>query len=139
MSNTQITMNTGDLKRFAKGYNKNGELTSYWDCAEFVPAGGLRSTLNDMMKYMQYNCTDKPLITLAHEKTYGTLDDGVALGWGINQPKKDQLLFWHEGSTGGFRAMCAILPSSRSGVVILTNSKADIGKLTSDLVKLLLK
>lgn len=138
MPDTKVSLSANEYKRFAVGYNRKGEQTSYWDCGEFVPAGGIRSTVNDMLNYLRFNMQENPLIELAHQKTFGTYQNGIALGWGINEPVKDELLFWHEGSTGGFTAMCVILPSSKSGFIILTNSKADLSLLTSDLIKFLI-
>ncbi|MGV7105029.1 serine hydrolase domain-containing protein [Flavobacterium sp. U410] len=137
MSDTKVSLTEKEYKRFAIGYNKKGKQTSYWDCKEFVPAGGIRSTVDDMLKYVEYNLKENAVIRLAHPKTYGSNQDGNALGWGINELKKNELLFWHEGSTGGFTAMCVVIPSKNSGFIILTNSKADLSLLTSNLVNFL--
>lgn len=138
MTDTKASLTEKEYDRFAKGYNRKGEQTSYWDCGEFVPAGGIRSTVKDMLKYIAFNMQENPLMELAHRKTFGSFQDGVALGWGINEPEKGELLFWHEGSTGGFTAMCVVIPSRNSGFIILTNSKANLSLLTSDLIKFLI-
>ena len=62
MESTRITL-TPELKaRFATGHNRFGEPVRHWDVPTLAGAGALRSTANDMLKYVSANLG----LTLSH-------------------------------------------------------------------------
>jgi D-alanyl-D-alanine-carboxypeptidase/D-alanyl-D-alanine-endopeptidase len=125
MHDTRITLNEDQYKRLASPYNGALKLENPWDIPTLAGAGGIRSTCNDMIKFIQANLTDddKSLtqaLRLSHQKRH-TMKDGLAmgLGWHI---ARDGITRWHNGMTGGFHSWLAVVPSHKLGVVLLANT-----------------
>ena len=55
LSDTRITLNQDQLARFTLGYSEDGKPTKPWDIPTLAGAGALRSTANDMLKYLAAN------------------------------------------------------------------------------------
>jgi serine-type D-Ala-D-Ala carboxypeptidase/endopeptidase len=125
MSDTRITLSEDQKKRLAPGYNAELKPEKNWDIPTLAGAGALRSTVDDMLKYVKANLTkeDTPLskaMQLSHEKRH-TMPDGlaIALGWHI---ARDNMTVWHNGMTGGYSSWVSIVPSYNVGVVVLANT-----------------
>lgn len=113
-------------------FNKGPAIPApYWDLSEnaFAPAGGLRSTIGDMIKFARANLMPETTtigksVTLAQEPLY-SVNDGLTMGmnWMID-PKSDVL--WHHGATGGFNSIIALSKKAKRGVVALTSTAAYI-------------
>jgi serine-type D-Ala-D-Ala carboxypeptidase/endopeptidase len=54
-SNTCITLTPEQQSRFAKAYSEDGKPISYWDIPSLAGAGALRSTVNDLLKFIAAN------------------------------------------------------------------------------------
>ncbi|MES1218835.1 MAG: serine hydrolase domain-containing protein [Bacteroidota bacterium] len=126
MNDTRILMRKADSIKIAKGYDENGVPSSQWDFKALAGAGGIRSTVKDLVKYAAANitCTNKNLneaIQLTHTITFQPPAAKVALGWHIIKPGNDDVIF-HNGGTGGFRTYLAINPAKKNAVVIFSNS-----------------
>jgi CubicO group peptidase (beta-lactamase class C family) len=126
MNDTRQFILKTDSSRVAKGYDENGNLSSQWDFKAFAGAGGIRSTVKDLLKYAaaNINTTNKNLnqaIQLTHAVTFQPATAKVALGWHIIKPGNDEVIF-HNGGTGGFRTYLAVNPGKKSAVVILSNA-----------------
>ena len=52
LSDTCITLNQEQQTRFALGYLENGKSTKTWDLPTLAGAGALRSTANDLLKFL---------------------------------------------------------------------------------------
>ena len=140
MWDTKLSLNNTEMKRFAEGTNKYGKPTSHWDIGPFSAAGGLRSTINDMMKYLQYQIAEKnKAVLLSHQLTRGSYEDGNGLNWFIAKTLSGIKKYHHDGGTGGFRTMIMVLPELKSGYVLLTNSEIEISSLTRELTYRLTK
>jgi D-alanyl-D-alanine-carboxypeptidase/D-alanyl-D-alanine-endopeptidase len=125
MHDTSITFSEDQRKRLAPPYNGALKLGSTWDLTTLAGAGGIRSTCNDMIKFIRANLADddKPLtraLGLSHEKRHA-MKDGMAmgLGWHI---ARDGITRWHNGMTGGYHSWLAVVPSHKLGVVVLANT-----------------
>jgi len=88
------------------------------------PAGGLRSTISDMIKYTQANL-DKTselinILTATHQKLF-YLDKNAWIGmsW-IVEPDKD--LIWHNGLTYGYNSIVALSRNKDLAIVALSNT-----------------
>ncbi|MFZ5831817.1 MAG: serine hydrolase domain-containing protein [Planctomycetota bacterium] len=55
MSDTRICLNEEQKQRFAQGYGPNGKPAGPWDIPTLAGAGGIRSTVDDMLKFAQAN------------------------------------------------------------------------------------
>jgi hypothetical protein len=62
-------------------------------------------------------------IRASHEQHFQLPDgSGVAYGWHL---QKDGVV-WHNGGTGGYHSFAAFTPDRKSGVVVLTNTSAQV-------------
>jgi CubicO group peptidase (beta-lactamase class C family) len=140
MDSTRIRL-TPELKaRFATGHNQLGYAVSGLDFQVLMGAGALRSSANDMLKYVSANLglTPSPLTTLMN-KTHGVRFRsvlrrvGVGLAWLVQMDPQGRQIIWHGGGTDGFGTFAGFDKRRRRGVVALSNSLdfdvAVIGKL----------
>jgi CubicO group peptidase (beta-lactamase class C family) len=133
MKNTYYDLTQAQKKLMAYPYTDNGRQGPFHALGIFGPAGGLHSSLPDMLKYLQQQISESnPAVKLTHQQTVGN----VGLGWGVRK-KMDQIDFQHNGSTIGFISHISVFPQAGSGLVILANSKADIGPIISVVQKVL--
>ncbi len=136
MNNTTITFNENHLAQLAKGHNEMGLITSNWDFPHFGGAGAIRSTTEDMLKYIQAQFTSK-IYAKAHT-TRLTMGGStkIGLGW-ITTPSQNtgEEIVWHNGGTGGYRSFTGFIKNQNMGVIVLNNtplSVDEIGMLVLD-------
>ncbi len=126
MEDTVIVLTPELLSRLAPPHNPDGEITSVWDIHHLPGMGGIRSTANDMLKYIEANLNPPDdsfgkAIDLAwktHQMPIEKKDFAMGLGWHI---ARDGHTHWHTGGTGGFRTALFIDRRSQTGVVVLSN------------------
>lgn len=124
MRQSCITVSPEEQQRYATGYDLEGNITTYWRNRLAEPAGGIRSTAYDMLMYIkaQLNPDDKAA-QLSHKLTFGNVNEGTGLNWGIMTTKTGHHLRWsHDGGTDGFTSLCLIYPELKSGIILLTNN-----------------
>src|SRR3989338_9713639 len=131
MNDTVVSLNEDQLKRFAPGYDAALELTSPWDLNVLVGAGGIRSTAQDMLKFVRANLLpdetsiSKPL-KLAQEIQHTNKNLSIGLGW-IRDSDEEKSLYFHNGGTGGYRSLVAFSHETGKGAISLTNTASEIG------------
>ena len=126
MSSTLVTVPSKQESNFASGY-ADGKETPHWNLAQTSAAGGIRSTVSDMVLYLKANMADAtPAIALSHKQTFNNGKDAIGLGWFLYQTKGYSLI-WHNGGTGGFTSYTSYLKDKNVGVVVLTNSSSQGG------------
>jgi serine-type D-Ala-D-Ala carboxypeptidase/endopeptidase len=109
---------------FAKGYNRKGIKMPYNHTLSILqPAGGICSSVTDMLNYIQMHLNNKnATINLCHQATIGdTNTSATGLFWQINKPPDGKLMIWHSGATFGFSSYCAVYPNLNMGMIILSN------------------
>lgn len=143
MESTRITV-TPELKaRLATGHDQAGAPYPVWDLGAYSPAGALRSTANDLLKYVAANIgLAQSSLTPLMERTHRirrTHSPGLAAGetfgqtgmawmdFGVYQPPGMQLL-GHGGGNGGYSAFVGFDKKQRRGVVVLANQTAAVAK-----------
>ncbi|NLV46694.1 MAG: beta-lactamase family protein [Candidatus Hydrogenedentes bacterium] len=138
MHDTAINLTGNQKNRMACGYADfwhTGSLcvglpVTGWHAGEcFQGAGMLRSTVNDLMKFMEANMelTDtalKPILELTHTQRHDIQDNlSIGLGWHCSQKENiEGAILWHNGATGGFRSFLGFSPTGGIGVVALSSS-----------------
>jgi len=140
MSSTSITLSEDQKKRLAPGYDGALNPVKNWDLDALAGAGAIRSTANDMLKFIAANLelTDSPLKAAMRRmrsvrKDTGTPNLEIAMAWHIFTDYGD--FFWHNGGTGGYRTFTGFDPAKKTGVVVLCNTSFgvdDIGKHAID-------
>ena len=122
-------MDADEIARKTPGYNPvAGEWTFF---PGEVPAGGLYSTLDDMVKYLAYvmgqtGSSLNSLLPLMFQPRFQERP-GVKIGlsWDLSTlPGTMERIIWKGGSLNGFKSYVGFLPDKGVGVVFLLNSEA---------------
>lgn len=140
MKNTVAGISGIDTNRIAWPHDQNRKPVPFWDMPALVGVGGLRSTTEDMAKYIIANNKDATkAIALSHEPTFGNGERGMGLNWFIATTRSGHKLYNHAGGTGGSRSSIWCIPALNSGFIILTNSVADRQQLEQDLGEMIIR
>ncbi len=126
MEDTRPNPTAGMRERLAPPYDEYLRHSNGLDLPTLAGAGGIRSTVNDMLKFIKANLAkdNTPLsqaIARSHGKLY-TMKDGRAIAMAWNISRNGQILS-HTGLTKGYRAWLAVVPSRNLGVVVLANTR----------------
>ena len=125
MSGTSFT----DAMRahLARGHDESGKPTSNWDLDALAGAGAIRSTANDMLRYLKANMGRRhtPLEAAMKFAQQPRADVGKGIRIGLAWMTSDKGIIWHNGGTGGYRSFMGFTADGRHGVVILTNTAAE--------------
>ena len=132
MSDTKINLTPEMQARLATGHNQTLKPVGNWDLPTLAGAGALRSTVNDMLKFVAANLGLKksPLLAAMEkaqqsQRETGQADLSIGLNWHILK-KFDSEMIWHNGGTGGYHSFIGLDKKNRKGVVVLSNSANDI-------------
>jgi serine-type D-Ala-D-Ala carboxypeptidase/endopeptidase len=142
MSSTKITIDKESQSRFAPGHKGHGQPTANWDLPVLAGAGGVRTTVNDMLLFAAAN--------LAPPK--GKLGEAIEMAWTMHQKpiKKDEAPLglgwhlapdgtrWHNGQTGGYHSMILINRKTKSSVILMTNTATlEVDELAADIFSMI--
>lgn len=99
-----------------------GRVLPAWQTGVFTPAGGVRSTVHDLLRFLQAQIDAAPDSTLG--RTHRALEridarQAVGLGWQISVQRDGTPLHWHNGATGGTRAFIAFARERHTAVALL--------------------
>ncbi|HJQ21130.1 MAG TPA: serine hydrolase [Gemmatimonadaceae bacterium] len=130
MTHTGIALTPDMQAHMSLGHDGDGGVVPLWDLPTFAGAGALRSSMEDMLRYLAANMSppNTPLgraIATSHTPRF-TVNNALslALNWHITNFRGDTLI-WHNGGTAGFRTMIAWNPATHMGAVLLGNSSQD--------------
>jgi len=109
-----------------------------------APAGSIGSTATDMTAWLRFLLRGgvqdgKPLISPAALSTIWTRQipiggtAGYGMGW-ILRDWQGQRLIAHDGAIGGFSAHVGLLPDSKIGFVVLTNTISGLPSIAAQIV-----
>lgn len=127
--------------RAAQGHWPNGKAVPAWNFStNLAGVGGVRATLDDMVKYVQGQlgkpaASITPALKLSQQEVSKT--PPMAMNWML-MPVAGRTVHVHEGGTGGFSSFVAFDNARQRGVVILSdttwNSLGGLGTLGLHLV-----
>jgi D-alanyl-D-alanine-carboxypeptidase/D-alanyl-D-alanine-endopeptidase len=131
MSSTTITLSDAQKERLAIGHNAVLQPVKNWDLDVLAGAGAIRSTVNDMLKFLSaaMGRTESPLAP-AFRRMLDTRRDAagpalrIAMGWHIFNQFGTEIV-WHNGGTAGYRTFAGYTPATKKAVVVLTNTSFD--------------
>ena len=141
MADTSIAVPEQKRERFAQGHSRRGKPVSHWDLPSLAGAGALRSTVADLMRFLDAQTGDAPpglgeamRETQKPRATRGALS--VGLGW-FSLPIKglDRRVVWHDGGTGGFRSVAGFVEGGETAVVVLSNSARPVDQTGLDIAR----
>ena len=115
-----------------------GDLGGYWSWLKddaYIPAGGLTSTIGDMLRYIELQISGElpylaegqaPLAvvnaTSGRNEMMGIRMDAAGIGWMLDTQNN---LVWHNGGTSHYNSYAAFDRDRQLGVVILSNCSPD--------------
>ena len=153
MDSTRITLSPELQQRLAPPYTTHGfwKLRIYlpdrnWDIPTLAGAGAIRSTVNDLLKFMSANMgitktNLKGAFDLAHQERFKK-DDILRMGLGCHIfqfEDIDKPIHWHNGGTGGYRTFLGFIKEKKIGVVMLSNTQSGVDAAAIELLKVLEK
>jgi CubicO group peptidase (beta-lactamase class C family) len=115
----------------APGHDNIGNAAKNWDFDAFAGTGAMRSTANDMLRYLKANMgIDPSPLADAMKLAQAPRSDAfktnrIGLAWMTSRTG----IVWHNGETGGYRSFLGFTADRRHGVVILSNTAVDIDDL----------
>lgn len=121
MADTTISVNKSQESRLAKGYDENGAIVPEVP-AIMLGAGGLKSTVADLLKYAQWELAeDDAAVKLSHEPRFILTDNfAVGLNWQMLHSGSYRRI-WQEGNLPGYVSMCMTFPELHMAIVFLAN------------------
>ena len=132
MHDTRITLTSGMRERLAVGHGPDLQPVSNWDLTVLAGAGGWRSSVSDMLRFLgaagtppQSLLGDALRMSLAQRRPTGQAGLGIGLGWHLLDTKRGAVA-WHNGGTGGYRSFIGLVPATGANVVVLSNTAADV-------------
>jgi D-alanyl-D-alanine-carboxypeptidase/D-alanyl-D-alanine-endopeptidase len=141
MDSTGIKLTHELQARLAAGHNAVRLPVPNWDLQTIPGAGALRSTVNDLLKFVAANLGLKksPLLAAMQKTHQSQHDTGVpnleiGLGWHILKKFGTEIV-WHNGGTGGYHSFIGFDQQRRKGVVVLSNSTNDIDDIGRHLLE----
>jgi len=132
MDCTRITLTPELQARLAIGHDPSGNRSVAHEFHVMTGAGALRSTANDLVKYVSANLglmssSLMPLMEKTHVIRQRAVPDAgnVAMDW-MDRGESEQTgkdLLGHGGATGGYQAFVGLDKKQRRGVVVLSNQR----------------
>ncbi|GJG85228.1 hypothetical protein tb265_04090 [Gemmatimonadetes bacterium T265] len=126
MTHTAITLTSWMQAHLALGHDEQGRVVANWDLPTLAGAGAIRSTTDDMLKFVDANLhpergTLQRAMAFARAERAPAGAMSIGLNWLVVHAGADTIV-WHNGGTGGYRTFVGFEPSRRTGVVVMTNS-----------------
>jgi CubicO group peptidase (beta-lactamase class C family) len=125
MNSTRITL-TPELKdRLAPGHGAAGDTVENWDFAVLAGCGALRSTANDLLKFLAANfgwthsSLSQAMVAAQQPRHRIGFFRKIGLIWLIDTARGT---IWHGGGTGGYCSYVGCKRRLRRAVVVLANS-----------------
>ncbi len=137
MSDTRITLSAEQRRRLAPGHLSPRKPAANWDPGVLSGMYALRSTANDMLRFLDANLGGA--YDAAHSAR-APIGDGMSIGLGwhlLPLSPEGPMVVWHNGGTGGYRSFAAFIRKTGTAVVVLGNSTADTDAIGITLLRLL--
>jgi D-alanyl-D-alanine-carboxypeptidase/D-alanyl-D-alanine-endopeptidase len=126
MVHTGVALTPWMGEHLALGHRGRRRVVSNWDLDALAGAGGLRSTTEDMLVFLDAAFNPErgsvhQALAFARQERADAGDMRIGLNWIVMHAGSDTIA-WHNGGTGGYRTFLGIVPSRGIGVVVMTNS-----------------
>jgi D-alanyl-D-alanine-carboxypeptidase/D-alanyl-D-alanine-endopeptidase len=130
MRDTRIQLTPEMQEHLAPGHNPAGMPVANWDLDALAGAGAIRSTANDMLKYLAANLdsTNRPLGPAMHDAHRPLRPAGgmrIGLNWLVLSGAGPDIT-WHNGGTGGYTTFIGFDELNGNGVVVLSNTATSV-------------
>jgi CubicO group peptidase (beta-lactamase class C family) len=135
MNATRVVLRPEDRARLAPGHSASGQPVANWDLDALAGAGALRSSVDDMLKFLAANITPpdnalgRAIRTAQAPRTTFNETTKVGLLWLTQTTRFGRTVVWHNGGTAGYRTFIGFDPERRTGVVVLSNRSNSVDRL----------
>jgi CubicO group peptidase (beta-lactamase class C family) len=115
----------------APGHDDDGKQVKNWDIDALAGAGAIRSTANDMLRYLKANMglDSSPLAAAMKFAQEPRRDMNSNMRIGLAWMTTARGIVWHNGGTGGYHGFIGFDAERRHGVIVLCNSTSNIDDL----------
>ena len=128
LHDTRITLTSDMRKRLALGHDTGLRKVPNWDLPALAGAGALRSTGNDLFRFLAA-CQGRTQTSLAAafaslldvRRQTGSEGLYAAEGWFVQTAYSDELV-WKDGGTGGYATFIGYSTRTRIAAVLLSNA-----------------
>lgn len=127
MRDTFISRPRAGIRR-AQGHLSTGTATGAWDFpTDMAGVGGVRSTLRDMIRYMEGELGTRPAaitsaMALTQQQVAALPGHTMGMNWIILPGREGRTFRIHEGATGGFSSFVGFDRQSKRAVVLLSDT-----------------
>lgn len=124
MYDTGVMMTARMTENLTRPHDLQGNPVKNWDLPAMPGAGALRSSANDMLKFLAANMhPDSSSVGAAVKRMQMPFSEApeTTLAWSVHS-KYGTTVMKHSGSTFGYKSMIIFDRSGRRGIVILSNS-----------------
>jgi D-alanyl-D-alanine-carboxypeptidase/D-alanyl-D-alanine-endopeptidase len=134
LRDTRLDLTPSMQRRLATGYSGELQPLPHWDMGVLESAGGLRSTANDLMIFLdaalglRKSSLSPAFAALTKTRRPGGMQPAteIALAWNILSDNGREIV-WKNGSVGGYRAFMGYDAAHKIGVVALANALTSVG------------
>jgi D-alanyl-D-alanine-carboxypeptidase/D-alanyl-D-alanine-endopeptidase len=134
LSDTWVNLPPGLQGRLIQGYNEGGKAAPHFNLGPLAAAGGLKSTLPDLMAYLRLqlglpHSGPSGLLSSAESSHQvrrvlpGTPPRELPLSWHRDAASG---MLYHSGAALGFHSWLGFIPGKKSGLVLFSNSAAQV-------------
>jgi CubicO group peptidase (beta-lactamase class C family) len=145
MADTGYDFSETVVPKRAAGYSRDGVTVHnapYVNMSQPYAAGGMYSTVEDLLKWDQALYTDKLLPEAARKAMWTPFKANYAYGWAVPSVSPatfNRVFVQHGGGINGFSTMIIRVPDETLTAIVLANSmQAPAGRIAKDLVAILL-
>ncbi|WP_336319941.1 serine hydrolase domain-containing protein [Streptomyces lavendofoliae] len=141
MTDTRVVLDPARTARLADGHSRTGRPRPRWHLAALAGAGGLHSTVPDLLALARAQIGPAPgelaeAIALTHTTAHRVnARTAVHPGWiSAGSPRGRYRILFHSGGTGGYRSLVAMAPERRAAVVVLSANARSVDRAGLDLL-----
>jgi D-alanyl-D-alanine-carboxypeptidase/D-alanyl-D-alanine-endopeptidase len=146
LRDTVVTLSAVQQGRFLEGHGADHRVAHAWDLDALAGAGAIRSTADDMLRYLQAQLHPEKA-ALRHSSEARTLTAAVKLSHELRADVAPGMqiafnwlyvtadgTYWHNGGTGGFSSYAFFNPTGDYAGVVLLNTTVSATGSFADLV-----
>jgi D-alanyl-D-alanine-carboxypeptidase/D-alanyl-D-alanine-endopeptidase len=130
LDDTRITLTPGMRQRLVPGHDFDLQKAPNWDLPTFAGAGALRSTANDLFRFLDA-CQGRRQTSLAPamatllnvRRQTDRADVYAAAGWFVQTEHSDELVL-KDGGTGGYASFIGYSTRTQAAALLLSNASS---------------
>jgi serine-type D-Ala-D-Ala carboxypeptidase/endopeptidase len=145
MGHTFVVPTPEQADLFLNGHNVQGKLVPHRDYNALIPAAGIRSSVPDLLTFIEANLKTNTVFNTALSETHtprlftdhNSRDYKTGWGW-MSKPLSDKSkkrLFWRCAEQGGFASFIGFIKENKMGIVVLSNSANRVDDIGFALLK----